>query len=91
MAFFNATTFFCILLSLYRSPVFLLQIKSNLLLSFILFVRGTRQFYEFSFPRRSYPSWHAHFFEFLLPFLYFYIGNLTVLIVQYSNTAFLLD
>ena len=40
----------------------------------------TRQFYECSFLRCSFPSWYAHFFKFSPRFLYFTISYLTVLV-----------
>ena len=43
--------------------------------SLLLFLKCflTRQFYEFSFLRCSFSSWHAHFFLNSYPFLYFSI------------------
>ena len=69
-----------------RNPLFLVRLALFLLgayvksLLFFLKCFLTRQFYEFSFLRCSFPSWYAHFFKFSPRFLYFTIRYLTVLV-----------
>ena len=69
-----------------RNPLFLVRLALFLLgayvKSLLLFLKCflTRQFYEFSFLRCSFPSWYAHFFKFSPRFLYFTISYLTVLV-----------
>ena len=65
-----------------RNPLFWVRLALFLLgayvKSLLLFLKCflTRQFYEFSFLRCSFWSWHAHFFKFMPRFLYFSISYL---------------
>ena len=77
--FFHKFIFFKDFFKKKRNPLFWVRLALFLLgayvKSLLLFLKCflTRQFYEFSFLRCSFSSWHAHFFKNSPRFLYFSI------------------